>query len=1037
MAAQLPRPGVEVVQEFRTVTPTVVTPTLVPCVVGVAKQLVEVLVSDGAGGNSLNPDALISMPAFFTAKAATGNPAVYTGLDGLQLDFSVNNGVTISVVFSDPTAAGLTPTSVVTQVNLELAEVGASAVVAEVLNDTQWILRTVGEGQFQSIQIMPATSPAVATAFGIGIGKTYVGLDSYNQLEVEIPEEAFPDPRLNLGQLAIESSTIRVFLATEGSGTGLQELTRNQSFLRNGVVNDAAQVVGTVDLATLTYPGGVQGKTLTLAVDDGAAQSVTIASSPANAAALIAELNALTTGVTITLQAVTNRAVFTSDTSGAGSKLAFTGGNLLPDLGITNPTTDLGESIAAVDDGNGDIVTPLLDFALENFTATPTQAVLTASLAPTTPGANTTLIITDGQQTQTVVFAGTENNITLLLAAINAVIAPAAGGRLTASNSAGVVRFTHSHFGDESYFKIVGGTALAAIDPGGTPTIIAGATARGVAFKPLPGDRLFIDGVFFANIVQVAPGGVQSRLKIDRQIPISTNVGARFYIQALNLVPGGSATRPYPDLQVSLDNKVQMKHSFIRDPFGNPSDVKAPIYLSYRAVRKDVTAVAGKGLLKFDDTTQLTAGLAPINTDNPLGLGCFFALVNAPGAQIAALGVDEIAADEPLGTVEGFTRAAEYLEGFEVYALAPLTHDESVAQVFNSHVTYMSEPAQKGERIVLWNPETPTRRVDTLVASNTDGDGLTTTTFDTKVASLSALVQNAGISPIGTIATSKGLFLDIAGDDKKYSISAISGSQITIRTSFAAGENDDGYYSTTALPLPIISETFAIRVRGAELVTPTGLQDKTAIAETMQALGQTFLNRRFWMTFPDKCKSTIEGIEQLIDGFYLNAAIVGMIAQHPPQQSFTNFPMTGFTGVVGSNDTFNERQLNIMAAGGTYIIVQDAQGAPLISRHALTTDLTSLESRTDSITKIVDFVAKFMRKALKNFIGRFNITQGFIDSLGSVIQGLIVFLTEASILIGATLDSLIQDEDAPDTVLVEVTLDVPFPCNTIRLTLVV
>jgi hypothetical protein len=191
------------------------------------------------------------------------------------------------------------------------------------------------------------------------------------------------------------------------------------------------------------------------------------------------------------------------------------------------------------------------------------------------------------------------------------------------------------------------------------------------------------------------------------------------------------------------------------------------------------------------------------------------------------------------------------------------------------------------------------------------------------------------------------------------------------------------------------------------------------------------------MTFPDSCAATIGGLEQRIDGFYMNAAIVGMIGQQPPQQSFTNFPMSGFTGVFGSNDTYSESQLNQMAAGGAYVIVQDAQGAPLISRMALTTDMTSIETRTDSITKVVDFTAKFLRRGLRNFIGRFNITQGFLDTLGSVIQGLGGFLVETGVLIGLTLNNIVQDEDARDTVLVDTTLDPPYPCNYIRLTLVV
>ncbi len=1034
MAASLARPGVEVVQEFRATTPTVITPTLVPCVVGVAKQIVEVLTSSGSG-NVLNPDALITLPAAFLAKAATGNPPKYTGLNTLILAFSVNNGVPIEVTFADALAAGLTPADVVTQVNARLEALLVSSVIAETVGETQWRLRTIGVGEFQSIVITTPTANAVASAFGIGINRTSFGLTSYNQYEIDIPIHSFPDPRGNLEELALQTETIRVFLGVDAGGSGLQELKRNESFLRSGVVDDAAQKVGNVTLAGLTYPGGVQSGVLNLKVDNGDLQTHTIASNPANAAALIAELDANFDGVDFSN--VGGFLAVTSLTTGASSKIEILAGSLATTVGLS-VGSDVGESIAAVDDGNGDILTPILEFDEENFAATPTVAVLTASQAPTTPGANTTLIISDGKQPQTVVFAGTESNIGLIVTAINAVIAPAAGGHITASDSGGSLRLTHDDFGNESMIKIIGGTALSALDGGGTPTIVAGATVRGVAFKPLPGDRLYIDGVFYANIVQVAPAGVNTRLKIDRQVAISTDVGSRFYIQAVNLPLGGSSTRPYPDLAVDSLGNVVMKHSVLRDPFGDVINVKAPVYLSYTAVRQDVSPLAvNKGLLKFDSTTSLSAALEPISAANPLALGLFFALVNAPGAEVTGLGVDAISADAPFGTIEAFTRAAEFLEASEVYALAPLTHDETVGQVFNTHATFMSEPANKGERIALWNPTVPTRKLDTLVVSGTDGDALTTTTFDTKAASLTTKVNNAGVSPIGTIPTSAGLYVDLAGDSKKYSVQSISGSVVTIRTSFAPGDNDDGYYSTSAfVTSQVIAETFAIRVRGAPL-TVAGIQDKSAVAETMQALGASFLNRRLWMTFPDQCAATVEGVEQVLDGFYMNAAIAGMIAQQPPQQSFTNFPMTGFTRVIGSQDTFSSRQLDVMAAGGTYIIVQDSPGAPLISRMALTTDMTSIESRTDSITKILDFTAKFLRKGLKNYIGRFNITQGFLDSLGSVIQGMLGYLVENGVLIGANLDNLIQDEDAPDTVIVEIVVDVPFPCNYIRIRLVV
>src|ERR1700734_999997 len=99
MAAQLPRPGVEVLQVFAAVSPTVVTPTLVPVIVGVCWQIVDVVIQDAVGADELNPDALIDLPGFFIASAATGDPLAYTGLDGLALDLSINNGPPITITF--------------------------------------------------------------------------------------------------------------------------------------------------------------------------------------------------------------------------------------------------------------------------------------------------------------------------------------------------------------------------------------------------------------------------------------------------------------------------------------------------------------------------------------------------------------------------------------------------------------------------------------------------------------------------------------------------------------------------------------------------------------------------------------------------------------------------------------------------------------------------------------------------------------------------------------------------------------------------
>lgn len=1265
MAEELARPGVEVIQEFRTATPSIITPTLPPCVVGVAKQIVDVLVSDAAGGTSLNPDALIVLPALAISKAGTGDPVRYTGIGTApnnQLILSVNESPEFTIAFSDPTAFGLTPATVVSQVNTQLATLGVTSLLAETVGDDSWQLKTVGSGEFESILVSTSTSANMADTFGFGLGKTYQGLSQYNQLEVLVPPTALPDPNSNLDELAVEQASLRAFLYT-GSGVGLQESLRTQSFLRRGsVAVVAATTEGSVNLVT-SFPF-LSGQVLWLKVSSGETQAVTIPITVTNATELLALLNGTSgfSGVVASLGS-SNGLIFTHSTGGYAQTIQI----LTPDassanalLGLTAQTAT-GTSIQAVDDGNGDAVTPLIKFTGADFTTAPGKGALTGignpDFASITSGM--TLVLTDGQQAQTVTFDGTETSVAGgspdLKTSIEAIMGVAAGGKLLVTDSGGNLRFENQDLGDESYVEIIGGTALPYLDTGnaaavtlegtvdlgpdlpavsttgtvdltldatvaamtttldfnidgfgvetvdlntaatwaalkilldalggggavvatrslgtsgglvlttvgtgatssiviadntgglaelgltaetqpgvdvfptlgtetfqvsldaaapitvtlvsevafaavkaniegalagvtatqgpggglvltGTTTgvngtiefiddaggglailgldedvysgggeaIVAGATVNGAPFVPMPGDELWVDGLFYSVISKVAPGGLVDTLRIDRQVAISENVGQYWYMVAKSLNAFGATSgvsRPTPDFTLQLDGTLLLKHLQLRDIQGIPVPGKVPVYLAYKAVRQDVSPLAGQpGLLRFDSTTQLSQQLPPISTENPLALGLFYALTNAPGVQVTGLGVDAVSADAPYGTVEAFTRAAEYLEGFEVYAIAPLTHDQTVGQVYLTHVQFMSEPESKGERVVLWNPEVPTRALDTLVASGTNGDALTSTTFDTKVVNLSALLTNAGVNPVGTIPVGDGVFLDVAGDDKNYSVESISGGVVVLRTVFAAGDNEEGFYTTDSLTLPIISEAFAIRVRGSELLTPTGKQDKSAVASTVASLGQSFGNRRFWMTFPDAAGATINGLEQLIEGFYMNAGIAGMIGQQPPQQSFTNFPMTGYTRVVGSNDTFNERQLNQMAAGGTYIIVQDVEGGPLTSRMALTTDLTSIETRTDSITKVVDFTAKFMRRGLRNFIGRFNITQGFLDTLGSVIQGLGGFLVETGVLIGMTLNNIVQDENARDVVLVDATLDPPYPCNYIRLTLVV
>jgi hypothetical protein len=607
-------------------------------------------------------------------------------------------------------------------------------------------------------------------------------------------------------------------------------------------------------------------------------------------------------------------------------------------------------------------------------------------------------------------------------------------GAAFASDSSTYVKLLSTTDGYESKIEIGNGTANSLLG------FTTGAVDYGTPFSPKVGDSVWADGEFIGYIAVVMPGGYNNRLKLDREVTWAENSGWVFYyIQSEGIPDTLPGDRPKPDLVIGAGGEVQIKHDYFRDTEGTPIDATGSLIIAYDALRLDVSpASTTPGLLNLDDTDDLESALSPVNTDNPLALMLYFMLINAPGVTVTGIGVDGVSSSNPDGTPAAYSRALAFLESEEVYALAPASQDPTVHQLFMTHVDSQSDPDAKGERIVFINPEMPGEGLPELALSGTDGDSTAITNeFDTKIASISADVLSAGVDPVGTIPVTEGLYLDIATDTKKYSISAISGTKVTIRVTFAPGENDDGFYSSSNLPSDLISETFSINVRGVDLVDSDGNTDYQAISEAYQGLGAVYANRRVVMVAPEMVGANIDSVEQRIPGYYLCAAIAGMVGQQPPQQGFTNYPIAGFTRPFGSNDVFTQRQMNIGAAGGTYWVIQEVAGGPLTCRHQLTTDLTSIETRELSITKIVDFVAKFMRSGLRNFIGKFNITQPFLDTLSTVVQGQLSFLGEAGVVVGGDLNNIIQDEDAPDTVLVDVTLDVPYPCNYIRLTLVI
>jgi hypothetical protein len=918
------RPGVQVIQQFQTVSPTILRPALPACVVGPSFQVVEAIDNSGA----FVSDALLSVPARLTTDWIP-EAGVYTGVGGQDLVLSVNRRAPVTIAFS---GTDLTPEQVADTIR-EAQIPGLQAEVEVSGGQARVAIFTLNRGDNASLQVVTGTGAAVLGEFAFLVGYTAIGASGYNnftKLRLQLPD--YPDPRNNIGELKVDYSAVRVFI-NDGAGT-VREVRRTETFLR------------------------------------GATSAVTV-----------------------------------------------------------------------VDDGDGDNLSPYLAFAGANFSSAAAAAVAAGNVDLT--GATFANIqngllrmSVDGETFQTLAFPGSVATPAAVVTAINSMwpsLASLSGGDelvLTSQDPNG---------GVESLIRIdkTASTALTLTELGLTGTGAPFNTVDvvyGAPFRPVVGDVVWVDGVRLGEITEVVPSPT-NRLRLDTEQLLSYT-GATWTIMAQGLEnSASSATRPSSDLIVDTETgTVTIKHELFRQT--NGSAVRAgPLstYLGYVGLRRDITPAAEDfNMLRFGSTTALQQAMAPLDTQNPLGLGIYLALLNAPGVEVSALGVDNTTTSEPYGTLASYARAFEHLESKDVYAIAPLTHAIEVGRLGQTHVVEMSKPENGLERRLLFNPPRPTRKADRLVAStatgNVTGAG---DTVETGIANLQTLLAASG-KPGPTYSESDGVFIEFANDTNKYLVESVSGGAVVINDgplpsgSLFFDANGGNVFSGAIVDRPL-----TIKILGGVLGDLT--DEATAYAELARSFGE----RRVVVTAPDKARVVLEGLETLVDGYYLCAGLAGQMSALPPQQGLTNRALLGFSGVKGSNDRYGELQLKIMCGGGVWVFTQESSSSPVLTRHQLTSDMASIERREDSITRVLDFVAKTVRASLRAFIGGYNVTTAVQDAINSTLDGIGQFLVRLGVLLTFNVVGIRQSASEPDTLEVDIDLGVPYPLNRIRLTLVV
>jgi len=194
------------------------------------------------------------------------------------------------------------------------------------------------------------------------------------------------------------------------------------------------------------------------------------------------------------------------------------------------------------------------------------------------------------------------------------------------------------------------------------------------------------------------------------------------------------------------------------------------------------------------------------------------------------------------------------------------------------------------------------------------------------------------------------------------------------------------------------------------------------------ALAQSYNSERMTGLYPDGAVVTLTDsigneTEFLVGGSLLAAAISGRDTSpaFDVAEPLTRKPVVGFSRLYRRLDTVTQAQV---ANAGVTILEEQASG--IIVKIDLTTDVTSVLTRTPSVIRIKDFVQQGIRNALMPYIG-----QKFLSSrtseITTTVKSYLSSLVKAQIITGFTGVSAIPDPVDPTTIQVVATYSPVLP----------
>jgi len=404
---------------------------------------------------------------------------------------------------------------------------------------------------------------------------------------------------------------------------------------------------------------------------------------------------------------------------------------------------------------------------------------------------------------------------------------------------------------------------------------------------------------------------------------------------------------------------------------------------------------------------------------NPLSLAASIALQNSGSSTVKVLRLAE-------DSSQGYLDARSYINADpDAYAIIPLTTDLSV---INSLVTdaVVSSEQKYNFRIVIGASEgAPLRKY--WAGSDSEYLSGRISSFEQQGQTTTAELLDADASFLASV--SDGDLVEFYFDSDadvllKATVTSVS-SNSTLQLTLTEGN---------------IAAVGAIKFIGYADISSNKAEQVAVLNDRISTFSS---QKRLVMVYPGSC--TVLG-ESGQPGYYLGAALGGMLAAFEPHRPKNNIAISGIDNLAASNlGYFNDDQIDSLSDNGYFVFVQETTGGLPFCVHQVTCayrDFAGTQEFSElSVVNNFDYVSKVFKNTLTPYVGTWNVIPQALASIASSLDSAILSLRARVVdRIGAPLRDadIISVEESPSdagTVVILLNVSLPKVLNKIQITL--